>query len=217
MLSIETINIEKQDNLVIYNLNYPVIKEEQYEKKLINYINNVIHQDVISFKDVVESEIQTLMKRGNYLSYINTEYDICYNKNNILSIIVEFSQLSGLYNITYANSYNYDIDLGRMIKLKDIFKPGIDYIDILNTRLRIELEEDRELFEDIFTEEELDDYIETLSISTNQNFYLSDDGIVICFSSYELDENVPDLLEFKILFEDCEEYLSKYAKEHILE
>lgn len=217
MLSIETINIEKQDNLVIYNLNYPLIKEDQYEKKIINYINDVIHQDVISFKDVVENEIQTLIRRGNYLSYINTEYDVCYNKKNIISIILEFSQLSGLYNITYANSYNYDIDLGRVIKLKDIFKPGIDYIDILNTKLRLELEEERELFEDIFSEEELDDYIETLSISSNQNFYLSDEGIVICFSSYELDESVADLLEFKILFEDCEEYLSKYAKEHILD
>ncbi|MGL5313100.1 MAG: RsiV family protein [Peptostreptococcaceae bacterium] len=214
MLSIETINIEENNNLVIYNLNYPLIKNGQYEDKIIDYINEVIYQDIISFKDVVENEIQSLMLRGNYLSYINTEYSIDFNRNSIISVTIEFSQLAGLYNITYANSYNFDIDLGRKIKLNDIFKPNINYIDIINQKLREDLENRRDLLEDIF--DELEDYVDELTILDNHNFYIQEDGIVICFSSYELDKNVSELVEFKILFEECMDYLSKYAKEHIL-
>lgn len=214
MLSIETINIEEKDNLVIYNLNYPLIKNYQYEDRVIDYINEVIYQDVMSFKDVVENEIDSLMLRGKYLSYINTEYNVDFNRNNIISLTIEFSQLSGLYNITYVNSYNYDLNLGRKIKLKDIFKNDIDYIDILNENLKKELEKNRELFEDNF--EELENYLGQLTILNNHNFYIQEDGIVISFSSYELDQNLSELVEFKILFEDYVDYLSEYTIENIM-
>lgn len=214
MLSIETINIEENNNLVIYNLNYPLIKNGQYEDKIIDYINEVIYQDIISFKDVVEHEIQSLMLRRNYLSYINTEYSINFNRNNIISVTIEFFQLAGLYNITYANSYNYDIDLGTKIELNDIFKPNINYLDIIKQKLREDLENRRYLFEDVF--DALEDYVDELNILNNHNFYIQEDGIVICFSSYELDKDVSELVQFKILFEDCIDYLSKYAKENIL-
>ena len=217
MLSIETLNIEEKNNLIIYNLNYPLIRSGQYDGNIIDYINEVIYQDIVAFKDVAGNEIESLMSRGNYLSYINTEYSIDLNKNNILSLTVQFSQLAGLYNITYANSYNYDIEIGKKIKLNDIFKPNINYLDMINLNIKKELENRRELFEDIFEEFKLEDYLDKLSISNNQNFYIQNDGIVICFSSYELDPNVSELVEFKILFDDCRDYLSKYTVEQIIE
>ena len=128
MISIETINIEQKDNLAIYNLNYPILKNLKCKDNIVDYINEVIYQDIICFKDVVKDDIDNFRINRNYLSYINTEYRVDFNRNDIISITLEFSQLSGLYNITYVNSYNYSINLGRQIKLKYIYNKNVDYI-----------------------------------------------------------------------------------------
>ena len=53
--------------------------------------------------------------------------------------------------------------------------------------------------------------------SDNPTFYISKDGIVICFSSYELDPSISDLSTFKISFEEDRSYLSNYIIEKIID
>ena len=214
MISIETINIEQKDNLAIYNLNYPILKNLKCKDNIVDYINEVIYQDIICFKDVVKDDIDNFRINRNYLSYINTEYRVDFNRNDIISITLEFSQLSGLYNITYVNSYNYDINLGRQIKLKDIFKNNVDYIEILNKKLEAELKCRAKLYGEEFNQ--LENYSDKIIILEDSNFYIEEDGIVISFSSYELDQNISEVLEFKILFEECIDYLSYYILENIM-
>lgn len=213
MLVIDTINIEEKDHLAIYNLNYPLLKNFQGKDDIVDYINEIIYQDIFCFKDVAKDDIENFKVNKNYLSYINTEYKVGFNKNDILSIKVEFSQLSGLYNITYVNSYNYDINLGRQINLKDVFKENIDYVEILNLNLIQELKNRSKLYE--LELDELEYYSYRLNILDNINFYIEYDGIVINFSSYELDKNISDSFEFKILFADCIDYLSSYIIDRI--
>ena len=119
-----------------------------------------------------------------------------------------------MYNITYVNSYNYDINLGRQIKLKDIFKNNIDYIEILNKKLKEELKNRAKLYGEEFNQ--LENYSDKIIILEDSNFYIEEDGIVISFSSYELDQNISEVLEFKILFEECIDYLSYYILENII-
>ncbi|MGL6106008.1 DUF3298 domain-containing protein [Romboutsia sp.] len=214
MLSIKTLNIEEKNQLVIYNLNYPFIESDEHDQKIINYINEVIYQDIISFKDVVEQELESLISRRNYLSYINTEYQVSFNKNNLISLTIEFSQLAGLQNITYSNSYNYDLESGKQIKLRDIFKQGIDYETLLNSSIKKELET-MECVTDEIGEEEIRDYLDNLIICYDQNFYIEYDGIAIYFSSYELDQSVSEVVAFKIPFKYCIDYLSKYAMKRV--
>ena len=107
MVSIQTSSIEKKDNLSVYNLNYPIIKSDN-EKNIINHINQRIYEDIIAFKSAIED---IAYSKNNSLSCISTDYYITYNNNGIISIPIEFSQLDGLYNISYINSYNYDINL----------------------------------------------------------------------------------------------------------
>ena len=152
MVSIQTSSIEKKDNLSVYNLNYPIIKSDN-EKNIINHINQRIYEDIIAFKSAIE-DIE--YSKNKHLSCINTDYYITYNNNGIISIPIEFSQLDGLYNISYINSYNYDINLEKEIDIKDVFNSDIDYMEIIAKKiynkikeLSIELSIDRYIIEKI--------------------------------------------------------------------
>ena len=61
------------------------------------------------------------------------------------------------------------------------------------------------------------DYLKDIIFSDNPTFYISKDGIVICFSSYELDPSISDLSTFKISFKEDRNYLSKYIIEKIID
>ena len=204
MVSIQTSSIEKKDNLSVYNLNYPIIKSDN-EKNIINHINQRIYEDIIAFKSAIE-DIESI--KNNNLFCINTDYYITYNNNGIISIPIEFSQLDGLYNISYINSYKIDI--------KDVFNSEIDYMEIIAKKIDNKIKElSRELSIDKYIM--VLDYLKDIIFSDNPTFYISKDGIVICFSSYELDSSISDLSTFKISFEEDRSYLSNYIIEKIID
>lgn len=214
MLSVKTLNIEDRNQLVIYSFNYPFIESDEYDEKIIDYINEVIYQDVISFKDVVEQELSSIISKKNYLAYINTEYNVNFNENGIISITLEFSQLAGLYNITYLNSYNYDLNIGKQIMLSDIFKKEVNYVSILDKCIKSELK-NIECVTDELCDEYISLYINSLIKSYDKNFYIEKDGIVIYFSSYELDQSICELISLKIPFNILIEYLSEYIMKKV--
>ena len=154
MVSIQTSSIEKKDNLSVYNLNYPIIKSDN-EKNIINHINQRIYEDIIAFKSAIED---IAYSKNNSLSCISTDYYITYNNNGIISIPIEFSQLDGLYNISYINSYNYDINLEKEIDIKDVFNSEIDYMEIIAKKIDNKIKElSRELSIDKYIIEKIID------------------------------------------------------------
>ena len=212
MVSIQSSSIEKKDNLSIYNLNYPIIEYDS-KKNIIDHINQRIYEDIISFKSAIED---ISYSKNNNLSCISTEYYIAYNNNGIISIPIEFSQLDGLYNISYINSYNYDINLEREINIKDIFNSDMDYMEIITKKIDDKIKElSKELSIDKYIM--VLDYLKDIVFSDNPTFYISKDNIVICFSSYELDPSISDLSTFKISFKEDRSYLSKYIIEKVIE
>ncbi|HSQ87291.1 RsiV family protein [Romboutsia sp.] len=215
MLSIYKKIMEENDSLVRCSLNYPVIKEQECEGNIIQIINQLIYEDIISFKDVVKHELgNKIFRLIDYVYHAITEYRITFNKNDIVSIPIEFSQLIGLYDITYVNSYNFDISLGKYINLSDIFDTSINYIDIINEKLSNKVsymlnKYKHDCCEKVYEQEKFE------GIYDNQTFYIEEDGIVICFSSYEMSKNISHLIEFKLLFSDYIDYLSKYTINNI--
>lgn len=211
MLSVSKYMIDDESKLVRYNLNYPVIEYDK-ESDIVSYINESIHQDILSFKDVVYHEIcNSRFKIEHYIFNAVSEYRVTFNIDNIISIPIEFSQLVGLYDITYINCYNYDIDLGKRIKLKDIFKEDCDYIGLINNKIIKIISGLKKKYKNIIDDETVYNDDNFLGIDEDQDFYIEKDGIVICFSSYEINHRCSYLTEFKILFDDQKEYLSEYT------
>ncbi|RDY27390.1 DUF3298 domain-containing protein [Romboutsia weinsteinii] len=202
MLSIEKRIIEEIDPLSKYIINYPVITNKN--TPIINYLNQTIEQDIKAFKEAREHQIHYETIKPTGFHYITmTEYRTPLNQNKILSIAIEFSQLIGIYDITYIKSYNYDLNIEKEINLSDIFLKEIDYIELINNEIITQIKANQPHYE--FSSEDF------VGILDSQVFYLEEDGITICFSSYEMDMYCPEVFEFKILFEDYEDYLSNYT------
>lgn len=209
MLSIQASIIEKREKLSVYNLNYPIIKSDN-KKNIVSHINKRIYEDIISFKCAIEDAIN-----NKNLSCISTDYYITYNNNDIISIPIEFSQLDGLYNISHINSYNYDINLEKEINIKDIFNSEVDYMEIITEKINNKI---KKLSKELSLEKYITvlDYLKDIVFSDDPTFYIYKDGIVICFSSYELDPLISDLSTFKISFKEDSNYLSKYIIEKVI-
>lgn len=214
MLKIEAKLLEQEEKDIRYALNYPEIKLANKENNFINYINKNIYEDVLSFKDVV-SQIISQEKLDIFINLL-TEYRITLNRNNIISIPIEFNQFVGLYNISYINSYNYDLNSEKEIKLKDIFEKEIDYKELLTGLIKVQLTMLSEDYDIEIDEEELVNLINSIEIYEDQTFYLEEDGLVICFSSYEMGNINTSNFEFKIMYEDGFEYFSYYFIREVL-
>lgn len=207
MLSIDKNVIDESTSLVKCNLSYPIINEESGYS---NIINNVVYEDIISFKDVVSDELNiNIFTLTQNILHVITEYRVTLNKNNIISIPIEFSQLLGLYDITYINCYNYDLNKSKSIKLADLFNVDKDYIKIINDKLYQKFQYIIKMYSDENTEQKFQ------GICNEQNFYIEKDGIVLCFSSYEISKNISHIVEFKLLFSEYEEILSEYTINNI--
>ncbi|MBC5995871.1 DUF3298 domain-containing protein [Romboutsia hominis] len=213
MLIIENGIIEKEEKSVRYVLNYPIIKLLNKENNFMNFINKRIYEDVLCFKEVVQQILSE--DESNILTNLLTEYTVTFNENNIISIPIEFNQFIGLYNISYINSYNYDFNLEKEIKLKDIFDKVIDYKKFLTNTIRLQLSGRLEYCEKEI-EDELINIIHSIEIYEDQPFYLESDGLVICFSSYEMGNSITNILEFKIMYEDAIDYFSEYFISEVL-
>ena len=215
MVLIQTSSIKKKDNLSVYNLNYPIIKSDN-KKDIINNINKKIYEDIISFKASIEDILDIIPIKNKCLSCINTDYYISYNNNDIISIPIEFSQIDELYNISYINSYNYDINLEKEITLEDIFDPTIDYINLIANKIENKI---KKLSKDLSIDKYimLLDYLKDIVLSDNPTFYIDNEGIIICFSSYELDPTIYDISTFKIYFNEDRKYLSKYIIDKVVD
>lgn len=213
MLIIENRIIEKEEKSVRYTLNYPIIKLLNKENNFINFINKKIYEDVLCFKEVVQQILSE--DESNILINLLTEYTVTFNENNIISIPIEFNQFIGLYNISYINSYNYDFNLEKEIKLKDIFDKVIDYKKFLTDTIKLQLSRKLECCEKEI-EDELINLIYSIEIYEDQPFYLESDGLVICFSSYEMGNSITNILEFKVMYEDAIDYFSDYFISEVL-
>lgn len=217
MLVVEEKLLEIEEPNLICSLNYPVIRLLNKENNFINYINKKIYEDVLCFKEVVKKILDE--ESSDIYMNILTEFMITFNKNNIISIPIEFSQFLGINNISYINSYNYDIDLEKEIKLKDIFNSDIDYKSLLKNIVKIQL---GTLLEDYDKSSNVDaidliNMIYSIEIYDDQPFYLEEDGLVFCLSGYEMGSYSSSILEFKIMYEDGVDYFSDYFIREVLE
>ena len=120
--------------------------------------------------------------------------------------------------MTFRDSYNIDLNTGRQLALKDLFKEGTDYKEIINREIERQIAADPDKF---FTGEEWG----FKTISDNQAFYLGDagtaedgvspggnvPGLVVYFDLYEIAPYVAGFPEFKIpwnLFGDAVQVLA---------
>lgn len=214
MLSIKRCRIQDEKSEPSKGFYYPslinIYPKTSANDTIISKINEEIKQDILCFKELVETE-------DDIINYSHTDYRVPLKKKQIISIIELFEELSGTQSISYVNAYNYDLSQNKKLELRDIFKSDSEYLDIISIDIQSQINQIVGNMESIYTELSFEDANDFIQIYEDQTFYIEPDKVVICFSSYELGHKFPNPIEVSILFCDYEEYLTDYAMKEIWE
>jgi len=95
--------------------------------------------------------------------------------DHIISILFEeMAYTGGAHPMNYLFAVNYDLVANRELSLKDLFVDKFSYKEVINKRIK-----------DFFEMNKQSVIAEFKTIKDNQDFYLTDHGIVIFFQRYE--------------------------------
>jgi len=200
-----------RENNFYYNLQYPTFYNFNntyfhVDSNVLNNINSTIKTDAYTFKDGLfeedksanESASKNALPKKNYKVLSN--YAVTFNKNHILSTIVNLMAFGGEYAPQYnqINNYNLDLLTGNEIYLKDIFNDGVDYIKVITDYINYKINQDKNwYYKDVF-----------ISIPDDQAFYLTDEGIIIYFGLDEIAPSEFGVPKFKMSFNKFAPYIN---------
>jgi len=104
-------------------------------------------------------------------------YEVKTNQRGILSLTLSNYAIAPKHanGLTIINSLTVDVETGRVYQLKDLFKQGSDYVNVLSDIVKKQIKE-REI-------PTLNDFT---GISPNQEFYIADKSLVLYFQPLEI-------------------------------
>ena len=216
MINIAGKLISNKVNNIRFFLNYSKLdieEENDHVQKFVELVNKSIKNEVDIFEEIV---INTYFEE-NIIGNVNaiSEFQIAFNRGNIISMPMEFTQIIGLTDISHIYSYNYDFNLMKKITLNDIFKQDIDFEKIIESYVMEEIYEILDNYKSNMTYGVYELMMEAIYICDDPVFYFNGRELVICISSFELTSQVDNLIEFPISFKKIKNILSDYALRNI--
>ena len=126
-------------------------------------------------------------------------YEIKNNQRQVLSLSLSnyTYHYQAAHGLTYIKSLTFDMEQERICTLPDLFKPGSNYVEVISTIVRKQIEQ-----RDIMLLEEF------TGIKPNQDFYIADKSLVIYFQLYEISPYVVGFPMFPISVFDLEEIIN---------
>ncbi|SHJ74040.1 protein of unknown function [Clostridium cavendishii DSM 21758] len=196
----------KEDLTYIHqDVTYPVVNINKY-KEAQEKINKKIGGDIESWrvdlnKSAKQYENDYKDIQGELIPFeIVSKYKVALNKDNILSIPVDYYQYTGgAHGLTIRNGYNFAVNTGTLLSLGDLFKDNYNYIKIINNNIKNQIAKN--------PEEYFDNGAVFKTIKVNQDFYLTEDALIIYFQLYEIAPYVGGIREFKIPYSEIKEGL----------
>lgn len=151
-------------NIKIY---YP-----QIEGRINPRIQQQVNQEIIQINQQLQQMQNPEARPGMY-----GEFAVKTNEQNILSIgFLNYAYTPmAAHGMTYIKSATWDLTTGRTYQLKDLFKPGSNYVEVLNRLIKAQIKS-----------RQIDTLEPFKSISPNQDYYIADKALVIYFQLYDL-------------------------------
>jgi len=180
------------------NLKIPILNDIK-NRKVQNKINTSLEEDVMEFKrqmeEAADEEGLKAKKSGKkFIDYaISNNPTITYNKNNIISLSNLYHEFINGRHSYIRVTYNFNIDTGLPVGLKDLFKPGAPYKELINNQIRKQLA----LNKDIYPPEAVQNF---KGIADGQPFYLEDGNIVLFFGFNEIAPTISEIPVIRLPF-----------------
>lgn len=146
---------------------------------LVTQMNDAIIQRKIN-NAIIHTLNELLIEQQFYnpaLVELLANFEIKNNQRGILSLnLIVYSFTGGAHGMTIIKSLTFDTKTGKQYELKDLFKPGSDYVKKLSDIIRVDIKKwDVQLLDPPFIE-----------IRPDQDFYIADTSLVIYFQLYEI-------------------------------
>lgn len=213
-------NLYYQKNLLLYyRIEYPQFYSSKYQNNLIKinryYKDKAIEElqncvDAI-FKYAIElfefSKERNIPVRQFKLYYL---YYLTYNKDCTLSLYYDnYVYLGGAHGLTTRSSDTWDIQIGQITMLCNLFKTKINYYDYIYKSIISQIENQIKNNEIVLY---FPNYKENVYLKLDvNNYYLRDSGIVIFFQQYDIAPYAAGIPEFLIPY-DTEVMTLPYCK-----
>ncbi|MBA9027627.1 PdaC/SigV domain-containing protein [Peribacillus huizhouensis] len=156
-------------------------------KSVQDKINNILRNHIknsIKYKQLMLADLEEwkLEDDGTYPDFVFqweylTSYEIAYNKNNTLSIIMyDYRYMGGAHGSTVATTYNFSLSTGNRIVIHDVLKKRDNYLKVK-----------RHAYKTMVSNENF--FVGSLSdfdITRDTQFVYADGGIRLVFQEYEV-------------------------------
>ena len=190
-ISIKKENSETQT--LKLTLQYPELKgldNDDVQNKLNSLFASLAEEAKARGKEIEkyigQDEITRHIKAEVYF-----DYQVKYNQSGLLSIVfMDYLYSGGAHGGTVQSSYTFDLKTGREYEIKDLFKDGSDYISVINSEVKKQMQErDMTVLLAPFD-----------SIKADQYYYLSNNAVVVYFQQYEYLPYAYGIPEFAVDF-----------------
>jgi len=129
-------------------------------------------------------------------------YKVKYNKNNLLSIVMEdYQDMGGAHGMTVQRAKTFNVTTGQQITFRSLFSDSTSATSLINASVRKQIDSRKVVEISKFN-----------SISSTPDFYLYNNGVVVYFQEYQYFPYAEGIQEFKTTFNTLQPYMAgKYS------
>lgn len=170
---------------------YPEV-EGLTDKNVEQYINSVL-----------TSIVKHLIKQSDYYENPQTEITLKYkvrtNTKDVLSISIEIYWFAGgAHGMTVIKSVTFDVNTGKIYRLKDLFIQNADYVSRLSSIVKRQIKE-----------KDMPIIVDFEHINPDQDYYIENGTLVLYFQLYELTPYAYGFPKFPIPTREISDILKK--------
>ncbi|NLB52771.1 MAG: DUF3298 domain-containing protein [Syntrophomonadaceae bacterium] len=199
-LNISVEEVKSADDYLEIDADIPVI-EGMTNTNLQKSVNQIFKQKVEALKAELYAGAVEQKQNAEEMGFPFNKYQIYtrsgpyFENGKMLSLYVDYYFYSGgAHGLTDRCAYNYDIESGQVLALKDLFVPGYNYKKLIDDAITAEISKRPD---DFFADE-----AGFTGINEDQNYYLQNETLVIYFNQYEIAPYAAGIQEFRIPLQD---------------
>ena len=174
-------------------LEFGGFQNKEYQSELNEMLSGDIKNTVDEFGKAAKEASETLPE--GVKATLNITQKVTLNKDGIISLVTEhYTYLGGAHGTTVWVPYTINVneESPHPMELRELFKTEDDYIDTINRLIDELVEADPEKYSGLWAEPHI-------NADDHQNqFYLTDEELVIFFPPYELSYYAKGFIEFPI-------------------
>ncbi|MBT2690964.1 DUF3298 and DUF4163 domain-containing protein [Bacillus sp. ISL-47] len=166
-VGIRTMTISSGPTKVVY---YPRVTGMQ-NKQLQHFINSTIVRENRQLINEQTGNMDTTVV--DLYGY----YEVKNNQRDVLSLSLNnyVYHFHAAHGMTVIKSLTFDLQKGTQVALKDLFKPGSDYVKRISDLIAVQIKE-----------RDIPLLVDFTAIKPEQDFYIADKALVVYFQLYEI-------------------------------